>query len=310
MAALTLLEAAKRGFGTILEQAISETFARQAPILEFLPFKGISGNSIKYSQEETLPGVAFRGVNEAFVSSVGVLNPITESLTIVGGDIEIDRFILETESPDERATQTEMKMKAVSEDFQRVFFKGDQSTSPKEFNGLQTRLTGDQLVDNGNTSGGDALSLNNLDELIDAVEDAQFLAMNKAMARRLTAATRDTAVGGHITFEQDQFGRKAPFYADLRILIIKTLDNKDTVLPFTEANPGGGSAASTSIYCLSFGPNMLTGIQNGGLSARDLGEQDTKPVLLTRVEWYAGIQLRHKRAAARLRGIKDSAVIK
>ena len=71
-----------------------------------------------------------------------------------------------------------------------------------------------------------------------------------------------------------------------------------------------GVAALRSVLDIPvFGPGKLSGIQNGGMSVRDLGEQDSKPVFRTRVEWYAGIALWHGRAAARLRGISDAAVV-
>jgi hypothetical protein len=51
------------------------------------------------------------------------------------------------------------------------------------------------------------------------------------------------------------------------------------------------------------------GIQNQGVDVRDLGELETKPVLRTRVEWYAGIACYSGKAMARLRGVKDVAVV-
>ena len=80
------------------------------------------------------------------------------------------------------------------------------------------------------------------------------------------------------------------------------------ILPFTEPNPGGGAAASTSIYAVSMGDGGVVGIQNHGISVRDLGELEAKPVFRTRVEWYAAIAVFNGRSMARLRGIKDLAV--
>ena len=45
-----------------------------------------------------------------------------------------------------------------------------------------------------------------------------------------------------------------------------------------------------------------------GITVRDLGELQTKPVMRTRVEWFPGIALFHPRAAARLWSIADAAV--
>ena len=186
--------------------------------------------------------------------------------------------------------------------------KGDSSTSPKTFDGLQVRLGGAQVVSNGATSGGDPLSLNNLDEAIDAVDAPTHLFMSKAMRRRLTTAARNSGVGGFITYDVDNFGRRIAMYAGLPILIADANADLFATLAFDEAATGGGSTA-TSIYVLSLGEGMLQGIQNGVMQVTDLGEQDAKPVLRTRVEWYVGLVLMHPRAASRLRDISNAAVV-
>lgn len=309
--AMTLLEAAKLHSGDVLRSGVIETFARNSDILTYLPFSDIAGNAYKYSQEETLPGVGFRGLNEAFSEDVGVINPQVEALAIAGGDLDVDRFIVQTMGADQRTVRELMKVKALAHRWTKTFIKGDTSTSLKEFDGLQTRLAGNQVVAAGSTSGGDALSLAKLDEMIDAVDDnlgAKFLLMNKTMRRRLSAAARLSTVGGYITYDLDGFGRRVTRYNDLPILIVDKDETNTAILPFTEANPGGGSAASTSIYCVALGEGAVSGIQNGTIDVRDLGEQDSKPVFRTRVEWYTSFVVLHSRAAARLKGIKDAAV--
>ena len=307
--ALTLVEAAKLASGDVYKQGVIEMFAQMSAVLMTLPFEDIQGNAVKYNREETLPGIGFRGVNEGFSESTGILNPMVESLFIAGGDLDVDRFIVATQGASQRTTHEAMKIKALADTWTTKFIKGDSVTSPKEFDGLQVRLGGAQLIANGATAGGDALSLAKLDELIDAVDTPQYLIMSKAMRRRLTQAARNTSVGGFITYSVDAFGRKITQYNDLPILVAYSENGGTEILPFSEANPGGGSAVGTSIYCVSFGEGRLVGIQNGGMDVRDLGELEAKPVFRTRVEWYSGIALYHGRAAARLWGIKDAAVV-
>ena len=62
--ALTLVEAAKTVQNPI-QSAIIEMYARSSSILAALPFTTIAGNALRYNREETLPGIGFRGVNEA-----------------------------------------------------------------------------------------------------------------------------------------------------------------------------------------------------------------------------------------------------
>lgn len=305
--ALTLLEASKRTQDPV-QSAVIEMYARNSSILLTLGIDTIQGSAMKYNREETLPGVGFRGINESYTESTGIINPQVEPLVIVGGDLDVDKFILETMGMGQRSTQEEMKVKALALAWTKTFIKGDQESDPREFDGLQVRLTGSQIIDAGSTDGGDALSLTKLDELIDAVDEPTHLIMNKTMRRRLTAASRSTSIGGFITTEKDAFGRPISMYGDLPILILDK-DNEDSdILPFTEVGSVGSTATACSIYCVSMGPGKLQGIQNKTLEARDLGELQTKPAMRTRVEWYAGIAMYHGRAAARLRGISNAAV--
>lgn len=307
--ALTLLEAAKLHSGDAVRSSIIELYAGSSSILGVLPFENIQGNALKYNREDTLPGVGFRGVNEAYTESVGVLNPITETLTIAGGDLDVDNFILQTMGMDQRAVQEAMKVKALGLCWTKKFLKGSTASDPREFDGLQSRLTGSQLLVAGTTSGGDALSLAKLDALIDQVENPTHLIMSKSMARRFNAAARSTSVGGYITYTTNTLGQKVTEYQGLPILTVDLDEAGNSILPFTEAAPTGGQAQTTSIYCVSIGDGKLVGIQNGTIDARDLGELQTKPCMRTRVEWYSGIAAFHGRCAARLQGITDAAIV-
>lgn len=311
---LTLVEAAKLASGDVIKSAVIEMFARESDILMALSFENIAGNAVKYNREFALPGIGFRGINEAYTESTGILNPQVESLVIAGGDLDVDRFIVTTMGAEQRATQEAMKVKALADTWTTKFVKGDSSTQPREFDGLQARLGGNQLIPAGTTSGGSPLSLNTLDQGIDAVDSPTHILMGKAMRRRLSAAARDTTVGGYISYNPDAFGRRQMYYNDLPILVAYNNNGGTEVLPFTEATWTGssyaGTATGTSIYVLSIGDNRLTGIQNGVMDVRDLGELQAQPVYRTRVEWYAGIALYHGRAAARISSISDAAIVK
>lgn len=305
--AMTLVEAAKSSQNP-LQSGVIELYARSSDILRTMPFNNIAGNALRYNREETLPGIGFRGVNEAYTESTGVINPQTEPLVICGGDLDVDKFILSTMGNDQRTQQEAMKVKALASRFTKAFVKGDSASEPREFDGLQVRLTGTQKISAGSTSGGAALSLAKLDEAIDAVDMPTHLIMNRTMRRRLSAAARLSSVGGYITYALDEFGRQVTRYNDLPILIVDQDNTGAEILQFNEA-PESGSSTATSIYVVSFMPGKLTGIQNGGIDVTDLGELQDKPSLRTRVEWYAGISLWHSKAACRLYSIGDLAVV-
>ncbi|WP_202795945.1 major capsid protein [Paenibacillus larvae] len=292
--ALTLPEAAKLSTDT-LQRGVIEVFARNSAVLEMLPFMDIAGNSYKYNQEGVLPGIGFRDVNEGYQESAGIVNQLSEGLIIAGGDVDVDRFIVQTRGNvnDQRAIQTQMKTKALSLAWTKTFFKGDVAKEPKGFDGLEKRLTGKQVIDG---KGGE-LTITMLDELIDAVEgEPDVIYLSKAMRRELKRVIQSH--NGYDEGSYDAYGRKVMTYGGIPIRVIETDANGNEILGFDET---GGTA---SLYAIKFGPEQyVSGLQNGTISVRDLGELNEKPVFRTRIEWYNGLAVFHPRAAARLSGV-------
>jgi hypothetical protein len=64
-------------------------FVQEPPILDRLPLIPVVGNAYRYNEESTLPGVSFRGVNEAYPESTGTLNQRIETLRkrLLGGQV-------------------------------------------------------------------------------------------------------------------------------------------------------------------------------------------------------------------------------
>lgn len=306
---MTLVEAAKLETRNLVRAGVVEQFARTSEILRVLPFQDIQGNALAYNREEQLPGVAFRGVNEGYAESVGVVNPSTETLYIAGGDLDVDRFIIKTMGPQVRSTHENMKIKALSQTWTKTFIKGDTTIQPREFDGLQARLTGYNLLDAGATAGGDALSLDTLDEAIDRVSNATHILMSRAMRRKFKAARNTVGVSGNILLGTDDFGRPVEIYSGLPILTTYGDNINPDPLGFNEAAPGGGANTASSIYVINFNVDGVCGIQNGGIDVRDLGELNNLPLFRTRVEWYAGIGVFSGSAAVRIRGIKNAALV-
>jgi hypothetical protein len=305
--ALTLLEAAKQEPGKVIRNSIIEMYAGSSGILSNLPFDSISGNALGYNREGALPGVGFRGVNEAYTASTGILNPLTETLVIAGGDLDVDKFILDTQGMNVRSTHEAMKVRALSLAWTSKFFNGDTSSDPREFDGLKVRITGSQKIQAGTTANGTALSLAKMDEAIDQTLNPTHIIMNKGMARRFAAAARLATVGGYIQFDIGELGKRPMSYNGIPIITVDLDNAGSSIISNTEACTSG-TATGTSIYIVSFGNGMFTGIQNGSLSVRDLGELQTSPLYRTRVEWYCGIAIYNGRAATRLWSIADSAI--
>lgn len=304
---LTLLEAAKLATDP-LQRGVIEVFPRTSPVLERLPFLTVSSDSYKYNQEATLPGIAFRGIGEGYTESTGVVNPQVETLSILGGVSDVDRVLVKTQGNinNLRATHDGLKAKAAALKFTRTFFKGDNSTSPKEFDGLENRLTGDQVLDAGSTSGGDALTLDKLDDLLDSVAGgADVLYLNKTLRRKVNTLVR--AAGQASEIVSDSFGRQLQAYAGVPMAVIEDDETGAAILDFTEDNPGGGAAASSSIYACRLGVSeFVSGLQCGSMDVIDQGLYSGGTAYRTLIEWITGMAVFHPKAAARLRGIKNA----
>lgn len=327
--ALTLTEAAKLSQDQ-LERGVIETFVQESVVLDRLPLMPIEGNAYRYTSEATLPGVEFRAVNAAYAESTGTFSQATESLVILGGDADVDRFLVQTRGNlnDQRATQTRMKVKAAVYKFQDAFINGDTAVDANSFDGLKKRVTGGQVVDAatnglsviGSTDADRHSFLDKLDELIAAVNGpVDALYMNRTIRARILASLRRlgpvefvsrlagfTGGGTPVVSTTSAGGVEAriPTYNGIPMLDIGQTAAGVDIIPQTETQ--GSSSVASSIYAVRYGQDAtdgaVTGLNNGGMSVRDLGEIDSKPVYRTRIEFYCGLAVFGK-GVARLRGV-------
>lgn len=313
--AVTLAQAALLSQDT-LQRGVLETFVQASPILDRLPLMPIEGNAYAYNKEATLPGVAFRSVNEAYTESTGTVVQASESLVILGGDADVDKFIVKTRGNlnDQRATQTSMKVKSASYKFQDTFFNGDVAVDPKSFDGLKKRLTGAQVLDaatNGLgivTAGHDFLDA--LDALLAAVPGISgangAIYANAALQGKIVSTLR--RLGGADFIKEDLTGKRVLTYNGVPVLDPGSTAAGVQILAQTETQ--GSSSVASSIYAVKFGNDegdqAVTGLTNGGVQVDDLGELQEKPAYRTRIEFYCGLATFGGKAAARLRGVLNS----
>jgi hypothetical protein len=288
---LSLVEAAKLTQNQ-LQKGVIEIFARTSPVLERMPFQNIAGQALVYNQEQTLPGIGFRAINETPTPDQGIVNPQTEKLMVLGGISQLDRALVRMSGNvnDLRAIHDGMKSKALALRWTRCFFKGDNDDDPTEFDGLEKRISGAQRI----TYTDDLLEA--LDATIDAVVGSgpDMLFMNKTCRRQLNAAVR--SAGQAIETVSDSFGRTLQAYAGIPIGVIEEDSTGAQILGFDEAGD------TTSIYAVRFGVGeYLGGIQSGGIAVEDLGLVGV--FYQTLVEWIVGMAIFHPRAAARLQGV-------
>jgi hypothetical protein len=321
--ALTLVEAAKLSQDD-LQRGVVETFILETVVLDRIPLLPIEGNAYKYNEEGTLPGVEFRAVNAAYTESTGTVNQKSEGLVILGGDADVDTFIVATRGnlQDQRAEQERMKVKAAVVKYQDSFVNGDVAVDANSFDGLKKRLTGAQVLDaavNGLAVLGadDAARHTFLDQLDALIAAASFggrlpdaLYMNDLILSKVKSSARRLTIYDQTV---DDFGRKISSYQGIPMFDIGTKADGTRIIPQTETQ--GASSVASSIYAVRFGQDEgdagVTGLFNGPsadepIQVRDLGEIDSKPVYRTRIEAFIGLALFGGKAAARLRGVLNS----
>lgn len=320
--AVTLVEAAKLAT-TELQAGVVETFIINSPVLERAQLLEIQGNAYAYNEEATLPGVEFRAVNGTYAEATGTVNQKSETLVILGGDADVDRYVIQTRGNlnDQKAIQTELKVKAAGLKFQDAFFNGDVAVDVNSFDGLKKRLTGGQVLAGGvngipivgTTTNDRQTYFDFLDSLIAAVpgatpDNAAFYANELVIAKHASAARRETLTADG----QDALGRAITTYRGFPLLDPGARADGVRIVPQTETQ-GTAAGTASSIYFVKYGRNeadrAVTVIYNGPPSVfdvRDLGELQTKPSERVRVEGFLGVALFGGKAAARGTGLLNA----
>jgi hypothetical protein len=318
--ALTLAEAARIEKDT-LKKGVLELFANDNPVLERCPFMDIEGNSLMYNYETKLPGVGFRSVNEGYSTSHAQTAQRTVGLAIAGGDLDVDKFIIQTRGSvnNQRAIQEAAQVKAMSLKWLKTFFDGDRSGATpanEEFDGLNILLADSYYTDKGMvfthhdaelaawdiSESGSPLQ-DDLDEAIDKVIGTpDFIFCNKQVKRFLTRVARKNS---QITVDLDRWGYSVTKYADIPLIAIEDDNLGSAILGQDEHS--AISETSSSLYVGRFGADeYVSGLQNGGMQVTDIGELETKPAMRTRVEWYTSLAIFHPRSVARITGISNT----
>jgi hypothetical protein len=319
--AVTIVDAAQiaASNGETKRAGIIMTFASASPFLQRIPTVSIAGNSFSYTLESALPTVAFRAVNAGYTESSGKTQVRTEVLKILGGDLDVDRFHLETNGVEVRTSHEDMKARAMAQTIGYKLIKGNSGTDPLEFDGLQTRYGGliptlggsagafdtDTRILTNATAAGAAVSMKILDQALDSVDagiGTKVILGSQQMRRNITAYLRGS--GTAIQMERDAFGNQIMSYGGATWIDADQNGNL-AALAFDE-----GGNTTTSLYIMALGEGAVHLLQSGGgISVRDLGEQDTAPVFRTRVEWYASLTDAHPRCVTRLVNITNATAV-
>ena len=291
--ALLLAEAAKLSTDT-LRAGVIETIIKDSPILRLLPFMDIVGNSLKYNRENTLPSVAFYAVGDTWAESAPDFSQETASLSIMGGDADVDAYLQQTRSNvnDIQREVIELKAKSMRHKFEDTFINGDTGTDPNAFDGVDKLAVAGQTVTI--TANGGPLTLRKLDELIDKVLGGkpQMLLMSRRSRRDLTHLMRTS---GGLQVEKDEFGAWVELHNGIPVHVNDWIADDKTV---------GTSTDCSTIYAFQLSEDGVCGLHNLGIQVETVGKVADKDAVRTRIKWYCSLALFSTVKLAKLIGVR------
>lgn len=306
----TLMTLAEAGKTTMpLSAGIREILVQEEPLFDLVPWvslpQGVS--QFKYYEEAVLPSASFRAVNGTWDADYGIIRPQTENLAILGGEVEIDKFIIDTMggdlAPGHRARQYKMKARAAKHKWLEALLEGDTTVDANSFLGFRPRIAGTSLDYEMSATDAVALTLEKVDEVDEAIVNGpNSRLMNQWVRRKFNALMRSAGQARETV--DGSFGRQYPSYADIPNLVIQREDDMSSILAFDE-DPGDGGDDASSMYFVKWGEDYIHGILgNGGAwEVQDFGEQEAVPRVMGRLSVYVGLVTRHPRSLARLHAI-------
>ncbi|MEO9497589.1 MAG: major capsid protein [Vibrio splendidus] len=305
-----------------------------------LPFTRVDGKAYVYNRESKLAGGNFVQTGAAIKESSSLSKQVTTTLTILIGDVDVDKFVDETmsDSNDQKAIQISMKAKGIGRRFKETLVNGQigARTDPNgdavsagesalEFQGLrklfQTGITDADFSEHfkeqvilaepgkeitaaniaDSAIAPQAMNLALLDELLDAVDNgADVIMMRRDALRDYKAILR--TFGGN-TAEMNSipgFAKPIPFHDGVPIII-------NDFIPILS---GAGDEKYSDIYAIRLneadGLHGLFGGPTAGFRVEDIGTVQDKDATRTRIKWYCGLALKSTRSIAVLRGVKSA----
>lgn len=292
-------EAEKLSNNTLLQGIVEEIIDRDA-MFAMLPFQRVNSKALVYNRENTLAGADWLDPNETINESASTFTEVTAKLRILAGDVDVDKFLIETmgDTNDQVVTQIQAKAKGVGRIFHAQVASG--AAGAKAFDGLPNLVDPSMTFAAG--ANGGAVTLEMLDQLKDMVKlGADAIVMRAGTWRAVRTLLR--AMGGNTAMhvEIENFGVPVPAFDGLPVIVNDFLAGNETQ---------GTSVENTcSIYVARFneadGLHGIYGGDSAGMRVENIGTVQNKDAFRFRMKWYAGLVLKSTQSLARLKGVTN-----
>lgn len=285
-----------------LVAGVIEEIITQDDLFAVLPFTRTEGKAYVYNRENTITEGAFIDpVSDTVPEGGAAFTEVTTNLRVLAGDVDVDKFLQATmgDTNDQMAIQIAARAKGMARAFRRNLVIGDNGTNAKEFDGIsQLNDAGQEVIAGAN---GAALTLDMLDELIDAVPNgADVIMMRPGTIRAYRTLLR--AAGGldPVQVQLENFGKPVLTHNGIPIIV-------NEFLPGNEVQ--GTETAACSIYAMRLneadGLHGLYGGDSAGIVVENIGTVQNKDAFRIRLKWYCGLALKSTKSMARLKGLTN-----
>ena len=303
MAALTLLEQSK-AIKDPQSASIVNMFAMEYIINALMPYSSVTGFDYPLTVFDALPTVTPRDFNADFTSDYGTSSTYRLAWKNYGGKLEVDKA-LKLGNPAGAVIQEQLQLAAIAKQWAAHVIEGTGSTSLVGLNLFLSTFWSGQFVNAGTTDGGDVLTLAMMDDMLALVDNPSAIFMTERVRQRLTVLARTSSVH-NIQFGIDAFGEQVMKYSGYPVYTMKDADSGTDILSTTELGGSGSTATASSVYAIRFGEDGFHAFAPGGVGMNVEQANPGTNALITRIEKNAGVVLEHKRAAARIRYVKNA----
>lgn len=315
MPALLTLADVKVGLVDDLQTTVIDELVKSTYLFEKIGFEpvaslvgGGAGWSYAYNKVKEESTSEFRDINGKYKDSVALTERKNVDLKILGGSFSIDRALRDTGgAPEQVAFQLAQKIKAVKAGFCNAIVNGAVITDSRQFDGLDTLLTGSSTEIVAGGTGFDLSTFTKvkdnaaefvavLDDFLSIlVEKPDALMGNSKMINKIKAIAK---IVGTNTETKDDFGRSIDAYDGIALIDLGEYKGA----PVVAINAG-----ETSLYAVKFGAQAFHAISPAGASLVDTIAPDfTQASEQVRglIELRAAVVLKHSKSCGVLRKIK------
>jgi len=307
----------------VLRASVIDDFRDNIKVMEILPAETTGKLGTVMTKWQALPTPVYKKLNEAFDSVDGTFKQKSETVSLMGFNIDTDKRLARAKNTiaDARAERQKMAMKAVGCVWNDKFINGSQVTDPDETNGLKYRVTNDPDVPAGNRISASAAA-GGLDVMASAANQHAFLDVLGKMMDALPGGVSDMAnvlcfCNSTVLLALDSINRRlglfpstkwafgggmvrtygdgGPAFIDMGYLV----DDNTRVIPNSEVATGGGAAQCTSIYAARLEEGYLWMHEEYPLEATDMGLLESGVTYRTVVDWPHTLAQGHKRSIVR-----------